>query len=85
MDAQPSRLLNCSWLPHEQRWRDEFMMVRASTLGLIIGLVLGYFWLTRGFDFMVVLALIALIGWLIGKFIGGEIDVNLVRQIFNRR
>ncbi len=61
------------------------MTVRPSTLGLILGIVLGYFWLTRGFDFVVVLALIALIGWLIGKFVGGEIDANLIRQIFNRR
>ncbi len=61
------------------------MMIRASTLGLIIGIVLGYFWLTRGFDFVVVLALIAVLGWLIGKLISGEIDANLIRQIFNRR
>jgi hypothetical protein len=61
------------------------MMIRASTLGFIIGIVLGYFWLTRGFDFVVVLALIAVLGWLIGKLISGEIDANLIRQIFNRR
>ena len=61
------------------------MMIRASTLGLIVGIVLGYFWLTRGFDFVVVLALIAVLGWLIGKLISGEIDANLIRQIFNRR
>ncbi len=60
-------------------------MIRASTIGLIVGLVLGYFWLTRGFDFAVILAILALIGWLIGKFISGEVDMNAVRQIFTRR
>ncbi len=60
-------------------------MIRASTVGLIIGLILGYFWLTRSFEFAFALALFALIGWLIGKFISGEIDMNAVRQIFTRR
>ncbi len=60
-------------------------MIRASTIGLIVGLVLGYFWLTRGFNFAVVLAILALIGWLIGKFVSGEIDMNAVRQVFTTR
>ena len=61
------------------------MTIRASTIGLIVGLVLGYFLLTRGFDFAFVLLIIALIGWLIGKFVSGEVDINAVRQIFTRR
>ncbi len=59
--------------------------MRASTIGLIIGLVLGYFWLTRGFDFALILALFALIGWLIGKFVSGEVNTDALRQIFARR
>jgi hypothetical protein len=61
------------------------MMLRPSTIGLIVGLILGYFWLTRGLDFALLLALFALIGWLIGKFISGEVNMNAVRQIFMRR
>jgi uncharacterized membrane protein len=61
------------------------MMLRPSTIGLIVGLILGYFWLTRGLDFALLLALLALIGWLIGKFISGEVNMNAVRQIFMRR
>ena len=61
------------------------MSMRASTIGMILGLVLGYFWLTRGFYFALILALLALLGWLIGKFLSGEINVDALRQIFSRR
>ena len=60
------------------------MSARTSTLGLILGLVLGYFWLTRSFGFALVLAVLALVGWLIGKFISGEINVEALRRIFSR-
>jgi uncharacterized membrane protein len=61
------------------------MTIRPSTVGLILGLVLGYFWLTRSFGFALLLAALALVGWLIGKFISGEINVEALRQIFSRR
>ena len=60
------------------------MSARMSTFGLILGLVLGYFWLTRSFVFALVLAVLALVGWLIGKFISGEINVEALRRIFSR-
>jgi hypothetical protein len=61
------------------------MSIRPSTIGLILGLVLGYFWLTWGFGFALLLAALALVGWLIGKFISGEINVEALRQILTRR
>lgn len=61
------------------------MTIRASTIGLVVGLLLGYFWLTRGFGFALTLGLVALIGWLIGKFVSGEINVEALRQVFTRR
>ena len=60
-------------------------VIRPSTIGLILGLTLGYFWLTRSFSFALVLALLALVGWLIGKFISGEVNIAAVREIFSRR
>jgi uncharacterized membrane protein len=59
--------------------------IRPSTIGLILGLTLGYFWLTRSFSFALVLAILALVGWLIGKFISGEVNIAAVREIFSRR
>ena len=54
-------------------------------MGLILGLTLGYFWLTRSFSFALVLAVLALVGWLIGKFISGEVNIAALRDIFSRR
>ncbi len=60
-------------------------VIRPSTIGLILGLTLGYFWLTRGFSFALVLAVLALVGWVVGKFISGEVNVAAIREIFSRR
>ncbi len=60
-------------------------VIRPSTIGLILGLTLGYFWLTRSFSFALVLTVLALVGWLIGKFISGEVNIAAVREIFSRR
>ncbi len=59
--------------------------IRPSTMGLILGLTLGYFWLTRSFSFALALAVLALVGWLIGKFISGEVNIAALRDIFSRR
>ena len=60
-------------------------VIPPSTIGLILGLTLGYFWLTRSFSFALVLAVLALVGWVIGKFISGEVNIAAVREIFSRR
>ena len=60
-------------------------VIQPSTIGLILGLTLGYFWLTRSFSFALVLAVLALVGWVIGKFISGEVNIAAVREIFSRR
>ena len=60
-------------------------MLRTSTIGLIFGLVLGYVWVIHGFGTAVLIGLVAAGGWLIGKFISGEIDVEAIRQIFRGR
>jgi len=60
-------------------------MVRTSTIGLILGLVLGYFWVFHSFGVACLIGLIAGGGWLIGKCISGEINVDAIRQIFRGR
>jgi len=59
--------------------------IRPSTIGLILGLTLGYFWLTRSLSFALVLAVLALVGWVIGKLISGEVNIEALRDIFTRR
>ncbi len=61
------------------------MNIRPSTVGLILGLVLGYLWLTRGFGFALLLGVLALIGWLVGKLVSGEINLAAIREVFTRR
>jgi hypothetical protein len=60
-------------------------MLQTSTIGLIFGLVLGYMWVIHGFGTAVLIGLVAAGGWLIGKLISGEIDVETIRQIFRGR
>jgi hypothetical protein len=60
-------------------------MLRTSTIGLILGLVLGYFWVFHSFGSALLIGLVAAVGWLIGKFISGEINVDAIRQIFRGR
>jgi len=60
-------------------------VIQPSTMGLILGLTLGYFWLTRSFSFALVLAVLALVGWVIGKLISGEVNIEAFRAIFSRR
>jgi hypothetical protein len=60
-------------------------MLRTSTIGLIVGLVLGYVWVIHGIGTAVLIGLVAAGGWLIGKFISGEIDVEAIRQVFRGR
>ncbi len=61
------------------------MLLRPSTVGLVLGLLLGYFLLTRGWGFALGLALCGLIGWLVAKLITGEIDLQVLRDAFARR
>jgi hypothetical protein len=60
-------------------------MIRTSTIGLIVGLILGYVWVFHGFGTALLIGLVAAGGWLIGKFISGEIDIEAIRQIFRGR
>lgn len=57
-------------------------MLRTSTIGLILGLVLGYIWVFHSFGSALLIGLVAASGWLIGKLISGEINVEAIRQIF---
>ncbi|WP_025745946.1 hypothetical protein [Kallotenue papyrolyticum] len=61
------------------------MLLRPSVVGLILGLLLGYFLLTRGVGFALGLGVCGLLGWLIAKLISGEIDLQALRSAFARR
>lgn len=44
--------------------------------GLITGLLLGIAHIEKGFGSMLIVGLAGLVGWLVGKVLGGELDVN---------
>lgn len=44
--------------------------------GLVTGLVLGIAQIEKGFGAMLIVALAGLVGWLAGRVMGGELDVN---------
>jgi hypothetical protein len=50
--------------------------VQPSVIGLFVGLILGLMLQLDGFGSMVVVALIGLIGFVVGKVLQGEIDLG---------
>lgn len=51
-----------------------------STLGLIVGLVLGYAAIFGGFGDMLIVALIGAIGFAAGKALEGDLDLAQIGQ-----
>jgi hypothetical protein len=45
-------------------------------VGLIVGLWLGFIWVIWDFGDMVLVALIGLVGYLVGRVVTGELDVQ---------
>ena len=51
-----------------------------STLGLIVGLVLGYAAIFGGFGDMLIVALIGAIGFVVGKALEGDLDLAQIGE-----
>ncbi len=47
-----------------------------STLGLLVGLVLGYAAIFGGFGDMLIVALLGAVGFVVGKALEGELDLS---------
>lgn len=47
-----------------------------TVIGLICGLLLGLAWTTGGFEGLVITAALGLIGFVVGKAIAGDVDLN---------
>jgi uncharacterized membrane protein len=50
--------------------------VNAKFKGLIVGLVVGVLWMWLGFGEMLFVAIAAVVGYVIGGMLGGELDVQ---------
>ncbi len=51
-----------------------------STLGLLVGLVLGYAAIFGGFGDMLIVALIGAIGFVAGKALEGDLDLSQISE-----
>jgi hypothetical protein len=47
-----------------------------TVIGLFCGLLLGLAWATGGFEGLVITAALAIIGFVVGKVIAGDVDLN---------
>ncbi|MFL6182027.1 MAG: hypothetical protein ACJ73J_06915 [Actinomycetes bacterium] len=47
-----------------------------TVIGLFCGLLLGVAWAAGGFEGLVVTAALGIIGFVVGKVIAGEVDLN---------
>lgn len=54
-----------------------------STLGLIVGLVLGYAAIFGGFGEMLIVALLGAIGLVVGKALEGDLDLGALGEQVN--
>jgi len=51
-----------------------------STLGLLVGLALGYAAIFGGFGDMLIVALIAAVGYVAGKALEGDLDLSQIGE-----
>lgn len=50
--------------------------MRSSQVGLIIGAILGLALVLEGFGQMLIVALVAAIGWVVARVVEGELDLS---------
>ena len=50
-------------------------MVSEKVIGLLVGLFLGFVWVIWSFGDMVLVALVGLIGYLVGAVVSGQLDL----------
>lgn len=50
--------------------------MRTSTIGIFLGAFLGYVLVIADFSDMLVVALFALIGWVVARVVAGDLDVG---------
>lgn len=60
-------------------------MIRPKHIGLLVGLIVGIVWMALGFEKLVVVAVIGLVGYIVGGVLGGEIDVQRYIDSFRGR
>lgn len=53
-----------------------------STLGLLVGLVLGYAAIFGGFGDMLIVALVGAVGFVVGKALEGDLDLSQISDQF---
>ena len=58
--------------------------MRASTWGLVIGLVLGAVWAFDGFAGALLTAFVAAVGFAVGKALQGDLDLSQVASLLRR-
>ena len=47
-----------------------------TVVGLFCGLILGLAWATGGFEGLVITAALGIIGFVVGKVVAGDVDLN---------
>ncbi|HEV8054924.1 MAG TPA: hypothetical protein VGP51_00380 [Nocardioidaceae bacterium] len=47
-----------------------------TTVGLFVGLLLGFAWALTGFDGFLITAVFGVVGFVVGKVVGGQLDLT---------
>ncbi|ANK60811.1 MULTISPECIES: DUF2273 domain-containing protein [Loigolactobacillus] len=56
-----------------------------GTIGAIIGVIVGLIWIMLGFIDLIIIALLALVGFLIGKYVKGGQTIRVwLNQLLDR-
>lgn len=56
-----------------------------TTIGLFVGLILGYALVAQSFGEMLIVALIGVVGFVVGKALDGDLDLSSVTDAASRR
>jgi hypothetical protein len=51
-------------------------MVSEKVIGLLVGLFLGFVWVIWSFGDMVLVALVGVVGYLVGAIVSGQLDLG---------
>jgi hypothetical protein len=52
------------------------IVMRASQVGLLLGSILGLALVLEGFGEMLIVGLVALVGWIVARVMEGELDLS---------
>ena len=59
--------------------------MRVKYIGLMVGLIVGFVWMALGFEKLIVVGVLGIVGYVVGAALSGDIDVGRYIDRFRGR